>query len=266
MTDSGRKILLFGRKWLPHILFCCILIYIFPHISGMRPVLHWIPYKERLAAVIVLILLYSHYLFFIPHYLIQSRYVAYSIYAITTIITGVFLELIVVGPDLIRDLYNNFPQETTRCLLLSCFINVFFRDAALLAFIILLALYQHATSSIHNLQKRTARQMKVICVKDKDNNNVFLSIPEIIYCQQKRNYTHVYTAQQEYRMRSSLRQTCDTLGDDCVQVSRHQAVMRPHIVERDQNYFMVEDKDNPDGQIKIMISQGFQTADSKNKN
>lgn len=261
MTDSGRKILLFGRKWLPHILFCCILIYIFPHTSGMRPVLHWIPYKERLAAATVLILLYSHYLFFIPHFLIQSRYFAYVIYTIVSVLTGAFLELAIVGPDIVRYIYIDFPQETTRSLLFSCFRYVLYRDAALLAFIILLALYQHATHSFHKLQKSTARQIKVICVKDKNNNNVFLSIPEIIYCQQKRNYTHVFTAQQEYRMRSSLRQTCDTLGYDCVQANRYQAVMRPHIVERDRNYFVVGDKDNPDGQIKIMISQGFQSAD-----
>lgn len=256
----GHKILHFGRCWLPHILFCCLLICIFPKTSGMRPVLHWIPYKERLAAIIVLALLYSHYLFFIPRLLIQARCIAYAICAVATISTGAALELLIIEPELMRTIYKGFPPNTHNTLLFGDLRHVFYRDAALLAFFILLSLYQHTAHSIHKLQKSTANHLQVVCVKDADNNSLFLNISDILYCQQERNYTHIITTQQEYRLRSSLRQTCETLGENCVQVNRYQAAMLPHILERKKDYILVGDMNRPETATKLVVTQGFQSA------
>ena len=72
----------FGRKWLVHLVICIGFIYVFSHMSLMRPLIPEPFYMEYVVAIFVLLFLYLHYFLFIPKFLLQKKYALYFIIAL----------------------------------------------------------------------------------------------------------------------------------------------------------------------------------------
>ena len=166
----------FGRKWLVHLVICIGFIYVFSHMSLMRPLIPKPFYMEYVVAIFVLLFLYLHYLLFIPKFLLQKKYALYFIIALGSALVWSCCEVGFLYSKLHDFFYANFPSEIQFELFKQDIITQSMRNLALLAFFVLLGLYENAVREEESMKKESAKQLRLIHVKDKEKKDCFIEI------------------------------------------------------------------------------------------
>lgn len=253
----GHQIWAFCRKWGFLLLFPVLFLWLFPRFSGMRPVVTSSPSKELIAGVWVLLFLYSHYFFFIPHYLATKRYAHYIVLSIVTLLLCGAGEMLFLYNDLRLGVYQHFSLPDQRYFLMQDFVFVTMRDAGLLALFVMMKEIEIVNEQYAELQKDNIEQLRVIKVRDKEKRSVLLNINEILYCEQKRNYTHFYTETAEYTALCSLKSLGDQLGGEGVRISRNMLVMRHAIAQRKDSYVVLNKNSYPNGINRLIVNDKF---------
>ena len=235
-TDFTSSLWRFGRKWIVHIIFCACFIYQFSHMSVTRPLIPEPSYLEYVFAIFVLLFLYTHYFLFIPKFLLQKKYTQYVVIAIVNVFIWSSCEVFFLKTYMTEFFYSEFTPVVQNKLLVQDIINIFVRNIALLAIYILLSLYEKAVIEENSTKIASARQLQLLKVKDNQKKDCFIKIPQLLYCKQVRNYTHYFTSDSEYTTLSTLKETKELLGDNCIQISRNLLVMRHAILDQNDSY------------------------------
>ena len=243
----------FGRKWLVHIIFCACFIYQFSHMSVMRPLILEPGYAEYVCALFVILFLYIHYFLVIPRILLQKKHLLYVVIAIVTAIIWSCCEIGFLKTYLYEFFYSNFPVDYQKEFYQQNVLGCTLRNMAFLAIYILLCLYEKAVREEESMKKESAKQLHLIHVKNKEKKDCFIEIPQLLYCQQVKNYTHYYTGTDEYTSLTTLKEIKELIGEDCVQVGRSLLVMRHAIQEQNGAYITLRNPSNPREPIVLSV-------------
>ena len=254
---SEKSLWPFCRKWLIVLLFTVFFLWLFPRSSGLRPIVFNSPFKEQTAGLWVLLFLYLHYLLLIPRYLGKRRHALYAVVSIVTLLLCGAGEILFLCDDLREYVYCGYSQEEQHYFLFQDFLFVTMRDAGLLAVIVLLKQLEIVNDEYTDLQKEGIRQFRVVKVRDKDNRPLLLSTDDILYCEQKKNYTHFHTATGEYTALSSLKTISLQFGEECVRISRNTLVMRHAIEQEGDSFLILKESAYPDNLRELMVSERY---------
>ena len=197
-----------------NVLFCAIIIWLFTRNSILRPYAGSF-LKEAISAMLLLGSLYANYFLLYPK--IYQKY-SYHIYWLAVVLMS-----IVVG---IVDLAIAYSYIMARNASIIEFVGyykffskaLFFisgRNLALNFFPYLLRERKHYRQSLEKEVQVVYRDMWKLDVTDKDSNIQFVSIDDIFYCQQQRNFTAVYTVQNKcYTRLGSMKHLEQLFGEE----------------------------------------------------
>jgi len=258
MTKNFKKSLcLFCRKWWRVLLFTAFFLWLFPRSSGLRPIVYSSPLKEPTVGLWVLLFLYLHYLFLIPCYLGKKRYTLYTVIFIVTLLLCGAGEILFLCDDLREFIYYGYSLEEQHYFLFQDFLFVTMRDAGLLAVFVLLKQLEIVNDEYTDLQNEGIRRFRVVKVRDKDNKPLLLSMDDILYCEQKKNYTHFHTATGEYTALTSLKTISLQFGKECVQISRNTLVMQHAIEQEGDTFLILKESAYPDNLKELMVNERY---------
>ncbi len=197
-----------------NILFCATVIWLFTQNSVLRPYAGSF-LKEALSALLLLGSLYANYFLFYPR--IYKKY-SYFIYWVAVIILAIVVGMadlaiaypfiVSLNPQLIQHIgYYNF------------FSTILYftigRNLALNFFPYLFRERQQLRQSLEKEVQVVYRDVRKIDVTDKESNIKLLTIDDIFYCEQQRNFTTIHTVQNEkYTRLGSMKHLEQLLGEE----------------------------------------------------
>ncbi len=196
-----------------NVLLCATVIWLFTQNSVLRPYAGSF-LKEALSALLLLGSLYANYFLLYPKIHKKYSYVAYWLsVALLAVIVG-FADIAIAYPYISKcnaaviQIVGFFTFFSTH---LSYTIG---RNLALNFFPYLFRERQHLRHSLEKEREIVYERVRMLDVTDKGSNIQFVSIDEILYCQQQRNFTVVYTVQNKsYTRLGSMKHLEQLFGD-----------------------------------------------------
>ena len=197
-----------------NVLFCAITIWLFVRNSILRPFTGSL-FKESLSAVLLLGSLYANYFLLYPKIYKKYSFVIYCLAVVFIALAVAVIDLAIAYPNIMScnaqliqyvGFYNFF--STT----------LFFtagRNLALNFFPYLFRERQHLRQSLDKEREIVYERVRMLDVTDKNSDIQLISIDEIFYCQQQRNFTVIYTVQNKsYTRLGSMRHLEQLFGDE----------------------------------------------------
>lgn len=149
--------------------------------------------------------------------------------------------------------YSNFPVDYQKEFYQQNVLGCSMRNIALLSIYILFSLYEEAVREEKSMKKESAKQLQLLKVKDNQKKNCFIEISQLLYCKQVRNYTHYFTSDSEFTTLSTLKETKELLGDNCIQISRNLLDMRHAILDQNDAYVTLRNPLTPEKPIILSV-------------
>ena len=197
-----------------NVLFCAITIWLFVRNSILRPFTGSL-FKESLSAILLLGSLYANYFLLYPKIYKKYSSVIYCLAVVFIALAVAVIDLAIAYPNIMScnaqliqyvGFYNFF--STT----------LFFtagRNLALNFFPYLFRERQHLRQSLDKEREIVYERVRMLDVTDKNSDIQLISIDEIFYCQQQRNFTVIYTVQNKsYTRLGSMRHLEQLFGDE----------------------------------------------------
>lgn len=197
-----------------NVLFCATVIWLFTQNSVLRPYAGSF-LKEALSALLLLGSLYANYFLLYPKIYKKYSYIIYwAAVVFFAIVVGIadlaiaYPFIVSLNPQLIQHIgYYNF------------FSTILYftigRNLALNFFPYLFRERQHLRHSLEKEREIVYERVRMLDVTDKDSNVQLVSIDDIFYCEQQRNFTTIYTVQNEkYTRLGSMKHLEQLLGEE----------------------------------------------------
>ena len=197
-----------------NVLFCAITIWLFVRNSILRQFTGSL-FKESLSAILLLGSLYANYFLLYPKIYKKYSFVIYCLAVVFIALAVAVIDLAIAYPNIMScnaqliqyvGFYNFF--STT----------LFFtagRNLALNFFPYLFRERQHLRQSLDKEREIVYERVRMLDVTDKNSDIQLISIDEIFYCQQQRNFTVIYTVQNKsYTRLGSMRHLEQLFGDE----------------------------------------------------
>lgn len=188
-----------------NVLLCATVIWFFTHNSVLRPYAGSF-LKEALSALLLLGSLYANYFLLYPKIHKKYSYVAYWLSVVLLAVIVGFADIAIAYPYISKcnaaviQIVGFFTFFSTH---LSYTIG---RNLALNFFPYLFRERQHLRHSLEKERVIVYERVRMLDVTDKNSDIQLISIDEIFYCQQQRNFTVVYTVQNKsYRRLGSMK-------------------------------------------------------------
>ncbi len=196
-----------------NVLLCATVIWLFTKNSVLRPYAGSF-LKEALSALLLLGSLYANYFLLYPKIHKKYSYVAYWLSVVLLAVIVGFADIAIAYPYISKcnaaviQIVGFFTFFSTH---LSYTIG---RNLALNFFPYLFRERQHLRHSLEKEREIVYERVRMLDVTDKGSNIQFVSIDEILYCQQQRNFTVVYTVQNKsYTRLGSMKHLEQLFGD-----------------------------------------------------
>ena len=197
-----------------NVLFCATVIWLFTQNSVLRPYAGSF-LKEALSALLLLGSLYANYFLLYPKIHKKYSYVAYWLSVVLLAVIVGFADIAIAYPYISKcnaaviQIVGFFTFFSTH---LSYTIG---RNLALNFFPYLFRERQHLRHSLEKEREIVYERVRMLDVTDKGSNIQFVSIDEILYCQQQRNFTMVYTVQNKsYTRLGSMKHLEQLFGEN----------------------------------------------------
>ena len=197
-----------------NVLFCATVIWLFTQNSVLRPYAGSF-LKEALSALLLLGSLYANYFLLYPKIHKKYSYVTYWLSVVLLAVIMGFADMAIAYPYISKcnaaviqyvGYYNFFST------ILYFTIG---RNLALNFFPYLFRERQHLRHSLEKEREIVYERVRMLDVTDKDSNIHLVSIDEIFYCLQQRNFTTIYTVQNEkYTRLGSMKHLEQLLGEE----------------------------------------------------
>ena len=177
-----------------NLLFCIVAFFLLIRHSLLRPYAGSL-FKESFSALLLLGSLYFNYFLLYPK--IYLKY-SYNIYWLAVVLSS-----IIVGLVDLAIAYSFIISSNAQLIEVVGYYNFFLkvlffitgRNLALNFFPYLFRERQHLRHSLEKEREIVYERVRMLDVTDKDSNIQLVSIDEILYCKQQRNFTKVYTVQ-----------------------------------------------------------------------
>lgn len=177
-----------------NVLFCAITIILFIRNSILRPYTGSI-FKETISAILLLGSLYVNYFILYPKICKKHSYIIYwVVVAFFAIVVGI-MDLVIAYPSIV----SVNPQLIQQVGFYNFFSSILYftvgRNLALNFFPYLFRERQYFRQSLEKERVIVYERAGMLDVTDKNSDIQLISIDEIFYCQQQRNFTKIYTIQ-----------------------------------------------------------------------
>ncbi len=196
-----------------NVLLCAIVIWLFTRNSILRPYAGS-SLKEASSAMFLLGSLYANYFLFYQK-LYQKSHVIYWLSVVLTAVIVGFVDMAIAYPHIascnarVIQMVGFFTFFSTH---LSYTIG---RNLALNFFPYLFRERLHLRQSLEKEREIVYERVRMLDVTDKNSDIQLISIDEIFYCQQQRNFTVVYTVQNKsYTRLGSMKHLKQLFGED----------------------------------------------------
>ena len=197
-----------------NVLCCAITIWFFTHYSVLRPYAGSF-FKEFLCALFMIGPLYVNYFLLFPRIYQNKSHLLYWIAVVLFAIISGIVDMAIAYPY-IASCNANLIQIVGFFTFVST--HLFFiigRNLALNFFPYLFRERQHLRHSLEKEREIVYERVRMLDVTDKDSNIHLVSIDEIFYCLQQRNFTTIYTVQNEkYTRLGSMKHLEQLLGEE----------------------------------------------------
>lgn len=216
-----------------HAVFCILLTCFFIQNSFLRPSAINTTYKEVVAAFLLFAMLYLNYLILIPKLFFKRKFSLFSILALLSILVSGILEMILVFPNikhcagsyLSTPMFKQYIIMVTALLILRNF-------GFFCCFFLLRVLKQ---TLLQNKQKEITlhKQHNYIDARNTDGQVVFVKSEDILYCEQRHNYSWLHTITgEQYSRACTMLEMEELLGpDEALRISRKHLVLLKHVSE-----------------------------------
>lgn len=197
-----------------NVLFCATVIWLFTQNSVLRPYAGSF-LKEALSALLLLGSLYANYFLLYPRIYKKYSYIIYwAAVVFFAIVVGIadlaiaYPNIVSLNPQLIQHIgYYNFFSTI-----------LYFSIGRNLAFNFFLYLFRERQQLRQSLEKEVQvvyQEVRKIDVTDKESNIKLLTIDDIFYCEQQRNFTTIHTVQNEkYTRLGSMKHLEQLFGEE----------------------------------------------------
>ena len=197
-----------------NVLCCAITIWFFTHYSVLRPYAGSF-FKEFLCALFMIGPLYVNYFLLFPRIYQNKSHLLYWIAVVLFAIISGIVDMAIAYPY-IASCNANLIQIVGFFTFVST--HLFFtigRNLALNFFPYLFRERQHLRQSLDKEREIVYERVRMLDVTDKSSNIQFVSIDEIFYCQQQRNFTVIYTVQNKsYTRLGSMKHLEQLFGEE----------------------------------------------------
>lgn len=197
-----------------NILFCATVIWLFTQNSVLRPYAGSF-LKEALSALLLLGSLYANYFLLYPR--IYKKY-SYFIYWVAVIILAIVVGMadLAIAYPFIVSLNPQFIQHIGYYNFFSTILYFTIgRNLALNFFPYLFRERQQLRQSLEKEVQVVYQEVRKIDVTDKESNIKLLTIDDIFYCEQQRNFTTIHTVKNKtYTRLGSMKHLEQLLGEE----------------------------------------------------
>ncbi len=176
-----------------HVIFITVFLWCFGHFSFLRPAAFGAIYKEYFSASIVLLMLYSNYLVFIPQFYLTRKYKLFLFLFLTSLLATSAIEMLIIIPNITKCYPSSFNEHDV---FIATLINSFFvgcRNLAFLLFFFVLRIFEHERETLEKERIALVKNKGIICVPNGKNIMETISISDISCILHERNYTYLYT-------------------------------------------------------------------------
>lgn len=230
--------------WTLHVVFCVCLVFFFGRNCILRPAACNHIYKEYLSGMAVLFIIYINHLVLFPKLYAKSRILEYILATLFSVVFAFLFEMVLVAPDILDYMYPQpTPNKSITYLAMDGFF-VFLRDMsfALVSFSLTSFLYykelnHDKESFLFNVYHKIETNSF-----DKSKKKIFVSLDDISYCKQQKNYTRLYLTDGSSVLRyGTLTAIMELLGESyAVQVSRSIIIPYANIVDYNKSGVVVK--------------------------
>lgn len=197
-----------------NVLFCTLVIWFFTQNSILRPYAGSF-LKEAISAMLLLGSLYANYFLLYPKIYQKHSEIIYWIAVVFISIAVAVADMAIAYPFIIS-VNGKVVEEIGFYRLFGWhLIYIFSRDLSLNIFPFLLRDRLHYRQSLAKEVQVVYRDVQKLDVTDKNSDIQLISIDEIFYCQQQRNFTVIYTVQNKsYTRLGSMRHLEQLFGEE----------------------------------------------------
>ena len=223
-----------------NVLFCGVMLWLFARNSYLRP-FSGSYFKEILACSLLLGSLYANYFLLYPK-IYRNRPLIYWLVIVAMAVVLGFVDLAIA--------YNGIVSCNAQVIQyvgrLSFFSKILFfiigRNLALNFFPFLFRERHNYQQAFENEVRVVYQDVRKLDVVDGHSNIHLVSIDDIFYCQQKRNFTHIYLVQNKYYTRScSMKHLEQLLGNkDFIRITTNVLVPFRYIKECKDNMVVMK--------------------------
>lgn len=179
-------------RFIIHVLFVLGLLLFFRYNSVLRPAAMSAPNKEFVAALILLLMLYTNYLLIIPRFFFKRKFVIFLVLSLTSVFLATFFEMFLVLPH-IKYCYSNTNGLTINSLIILHSFLVGGRNMAFLLFFFVLRIFENEKHTLKKERIALAKNKGFICVPNGKYNMKTISISDISHILHEKNYTYIHT-------------------------------------------------------------------------
>ena len=244
------------------VLFSAFVLRVFGLYSILRPAAYGAYYKEYLSAVFVILTCFLNYFVLFPFLYKKRKFLLYALLTFISILITVTAEEILVYPQ-VSETIRQIGALTMREFSFLITSSLFVRDTCFIGFFFLISLLEDALRENREINDSLKKINSLIIAKrnnSKGDKNETITIPikDIVYSQQKENYTYLFTTDgNNYNRNGSLSGFAKQLGEKLVvRISRSVLVFYNHIHSFDDNTVYVEFPNN-EGMVGLEISDAY---------
>ena len=216
-----------------HFVFCAIFLYYFTNHCNLRPAAYPHYYKEFLAGIISLAVIYLNFFLLFPKLYTCRKYKLFWLFTLCSIVMSGCMEMLLVYPE-VKNMYLHTvdTSKITRYIIFDTF-NITIRNVGWVLFSILI-------NEIIQLRKQERDKANIIRekygfldVRNSDYSNGFINTGDIHYCEQNQNVVTIYAINREKYIRyCSMKRMEELLGpEEFVRISRNVIVSKKYIAK-----------------------------------
>ncbi len=197
-----------------NVLFCTLVIWFFTQYSILRPYAGSF-LKEAISAMLLLGSLYANYFLLYPKIYQKNSYHIYWLAVVLMSIVVGIVDLAIAYPFIMLRNAQVIEFVGYYSFFLKALFFIIGRNLALNIFPYLFRERQHLRQSLDKEREIVYERVRMLDVTDKSSNIQFVSIDEIFYCQQQRNFTVIYTVQNKsYTRLGSMKHLEQLFGEE----------------------------------------------------
>lgn len=244
-------------RFIIHVLFVLGLLLFFRYNSILRPAAMNAPNKEYVAALILLLMLYTNYLLIIPRFFLKRDFVIFLVLSLTSVFLATFFEMLLVLPN-IKNCYSNTNNLQINSLIMLQSFLVGGRNMSFFLFFFVIRIFENERENLEKERIALAKNKGFICVPNGKDNMKTISISDISHIQHEKNYTYIHTIDgSRYCKYCSLSNIAELLPETLfLRINRNVIIPLNRIVRYSQDSVTIS-YGNPDQEMAFPLSENY---------